>query len=127
MKLRIKGNSIRLRLTQSEVQRLGKEGKVTETIKFGSTAFRQLNYTLEKSDSPIIRASYNLNEIKIILPILIADNWIQSNTISIKETIQDKGEETLILIEKDFKCLKSRPNEEENDMYPHPEEGTSAC
>ena len=65
MKLRIKGNSIRFRLTQSEVQQLATVGKVTETLKFGPTTFGQLNYTIQKVDSTLIEASYNLNEIKI--------------------------------------------------------------
>ncbi|MFK7983205.1 MAG: hypothetical protein AB8G86_24710 [Saprospiraceae bacterium] len=127
MKLRIKGNSVRLRLTQSEVQQLATEGKVTEILKFGPTAFRQLNYTVQKSDSTFIGASYNLNEITVMLPTSIADDWVHSDKISLEQTINAEGEEILILIEKDFKCLKARPNEEERDMYPHPAEGTLAC
>ncbi len=121
MKLRIKGNSIRFRLTQSEVQQLAAEGKVTETLKLGPT----LNYTIQKNDAAFIEASYKLNEIKINLPISITDNWVHSNKVSIEQTINGDGEDILILIEKDFKCLKARPHEA--DMYPHPAEGTLAC
>lgn len=123
MKLRIKGNSIRFRLTQSEVEQLAAEGKVTQTLKLGPT----LNYTIQKSDAAFIDADYNLNEIKINLPISIADDWAHSNKVSIEQTINGDGEDILILVEKDFKCLKVRPHEEEGDMYPHPAQDTLAC
>jgi hypothetical protein len=36
MKLRLQGNSVRLRLTRSEVERLRETGLVEESIEFGS-------------------------------------------------------------------------------------------
>ncbi len=105
------------------VPQLAAEGKVTETLKLGPI----LNYTIQKNDAAFIEASYKLNEIKINLPISITDDWVHSNKVSIEQTINRDGEDILILIEKDFKCLKARPHETEGDMYPHPAEGTLAC
>jgi len=43
MKLRIRGNSLRLRLLRGEVQQFGETGRVTETIQFGASPAAQLS------------------------------------------------------------------------------------
>ncbi|WP_375587860.1 DUF7009 family protein [Flagellimonas aurea] len=40
MKIRIKGNSIRFRLTQSEVKQLSETGSIIETTEFGPSKFQ---------------------------------------------------------------------------------------
>jgi len=46
MKLRIKGNSIRLRLLKSEVEKFAEDGRISDETSFGKNAFR---YTLAMS------------------------------------------------------------------------------
>jgi hypothetical protein len=47
VKLRIQGNSLRLRLNRSDVEQFRETGILTESLRFGSGA--QLTYTLETS------------------------------------------------------------------------------
>ncbi len=49
MKLRIQGNSVRLRLTKTEVAQIGKVGTVKETVEFGTAPHQQFVYALTSS------------------------------------------------------------------------------
>jgi len=126
MKIRILGNSIRLRLTQSEVQTFLEIGKVKERIKFGPPSFKQLTYSVQKADIPLIHAAFSLNEISILIPSLVADQWAKSDQVSLAKQMLIGEEEYLkVLVEKDFKCLTHRGGEDETDMYPHPNKDSS--
>ena len=43
------------------------------------------------------------------------------------EQVLDDGAKLAILVEKDFACLAPREGEDESDMFPHPDAGSSAC
>jgi hypothetical protein len=67
MKLRIKGSSLRLRLTQGEVQSLESAGEVAEQVHFGGGA--RLTYRLRTdTQSREISATYGDNVIDIRVP-----------------------------------------------------------
>ncbi len=118
MKLRIKGDSIRLRLNQSEVRQFGSRGKLKEKIHFGHNV---LSYSLEQKPSGNLEALFNGNHLKVYVPSDIAHNWINSDQTSLKNTITLKADRALqILVEKDFKCLDPRLNEDESDNFPNP-------
>lgn len=120
MKLRIKGNSIRLRLTQSEVAALGKTGQVSESLDFGSGG--QLAYVLVASETANkLSATFANGCLQVSVPTSEARDWIDSETIGLEE----KDTLPAILIEKDFACMTERPGEDESDMFPNP--GTTAC
>lgn len=127
MKLRILDNSLRLRLSQTEVLALANEGRVEASIQFpGGTALR---YCLE-TDSALttIEAHLKGQTMLVQLPTAMAHDWANSNTISLRASNPLTGQEELsILIEKDFKCLTDRPHEDESDLFPHPKEGDIAC
>jgi len=127
MKLRVRNNSIRLRLTQTEVAAFAMSGAVEETIEFGLTADKRLIYRVEQAAVEIVRADFAEGKITISVPASQADNWAKTNKIGIKAE-QDLGDgKTLkILIEKDFACLDVREGEDESDAFPHPEQRT-AC
>jgi len=119
MKIRILENSVRLRLTQSEVEQLAKDGMVRQAINFGSSA---LHYSIRKAEIEEIKGSYESNEILISVPVKTVDNWYNSDRVSLLNVVSTNKEETLkILIEKDFKCLTVRTGEDESDMFPNPE------
>lgn len=119
MKLRIRGNSIRLRLLRGEVAQLAATGKVSETIDFGAA---QLVYTLAATGSSNkISANLAENEITIFVPDAQARDWAESNEVSLAAEQRITQTATLqILIEKDFVCL-DRPDDADNpDAFPHP-------
>lgn len=119
MKIRILENSLRLRLSQSEVQQLNTRGDVKQRINFGLSA---LKYSIIKKEIESIKSLYQSNEILILVPAKMVEDWANSDLISLQESISINEEENLkILIEKDFKCLTVRAGEDESDLFPNPE------
>jgi hypothetical protein len=116
MKLRIRGNSIRLRLTQSEVETFETVGAVEESVNFGNQDKPDFCYVLEKSGTQNLQASFDDGKITVSVPKAIADGWVNSEQVGIEG---DDGE-LQILIEKDFACLTPRKGEDESDNFPHP-------
>lgn len=128
MKLRIKGNSIRLRLTQAEVQEFQEQGVVEEVVKFGNTDSNKVHYLIQISSGNEISAMYESNKMIVNIPKLIAEKWTTSDQIGFDHKMTlNENENLFILVEKDFKCLQPREHEDENDMFPHPAEGTLKC
>ncbi len=122
MKIRIKDNSLRLRLTQGEVKTMEEDGKVAAQIQFGPTAEHILRYSLEKVAIAAPQVEYDASAIRVMLPIDQANLWATSDQISIATVIPIADQLHLdLLIEKDFKCLTVRPGEDESDMFPNPD------
>jgi 3-methyladenine DNA glycosylase Mpg len=119
MKLRIRGNSVRLRLTQSEVAEFDRTGRVEEAVEFGPTA---LVYALEASAADEIGATFENNRLRVLVPRAEAADWVNSDRTGI-DARQTSGEKSLrILVEKDYACRQARPDEDETDAFPAPPE-----
>ena len=124
MKLRVLDNSIRLRLTQTEVEKVKTDGLVRGRVRFaGSNTF---DYVLESSPATVKpEAHLSNNVLSVRVPQMDIENWAGSDQVAIRsEQVLDDGEQLSILIEKDFHCLSPREGEDETDMYPHPDAGT---
>ena len=107
MKIRIKDNSIRLRLTQTEVETFGKTGMVESVTEFGgNNAFR---YRLVKTGNEV-RSLYENGAISIHVPDSVADDWVNSEEVG----ISNRDLSPTILVEKDFACLTVREGEDES-------------
>ena len=122
MKLRINGNSIRLRLLRSEVEKLGATGAVSEAVRFGPNGSDTFQYTLSISyDADSISARFAANEMIVLVPANITYNWTKGDAVSLAaEQRIDENEPLTILIEKDFVCL-DRPEDPDNaDAFPRP-------
>lgn len=125
MKLRIKGNSIRLRLSQSEVSNLAENAKVEDSISFGH---ERLTYALTTSnEAKETAAQFKDGRIEIIVPAPVAAQWTKTEQVGFgaEQNLPD-GETLKILVEKDFACLTEREGEDETDAFPHPQIG-QAC
>jgi hypothetical protein len=121
MKLRIRRNSIRLRLTKSEVEHLGDTGNVEDAVVFGA-ATPGFRYELRTaSDYDTTRAKFDENCLSISIPSEEARSWIDSEQIGI-EAMQPIGDNKFlrILVEKDFACLTERVGEDDTDAFPNP-------
>ncbi|MBI1357473.1 MAG: hypothetical protein GC160_24290 [Acidobacteria bacterium] len=118
MKLRLKGDTIRLRLTQGEVARLMAEGCVEESTRVGSSALR---YGLRRDpDLTVLEADFRDGCIEVRVPAAQASRWGESGEEGIREAVRSRdGSVTKVLIEKDFACLKPRGGEDE-DCFPNP-------
>jgi hypothetical protein len=119
MKLRIKGNSIRLRLLRSEVEKFADNGRISEETNFGANS---LGYTLAMSrDVESIVGRFDSNEITVLMPEKIARDWTTDNNVGFEIEQSIGPNETLtIIVEKDFVCI-DRPNDpDREDAYPNP-------
>lgn len=130
MKLRISGNSIRLRLTKSDIAQFAAAGKVEEVVEFG-LAKPALSYRLDKTEeADTVSASFEDNCLKISIPAPDAEEWVKSERVGI-ESAQLIGDNNVlrILIEKDFACLEIRAGEDDFDTFKNPlaESKTEKC
>ena len=122
MKLRIKGNTLRLRLLKSEIERLAHADVVTDEIRFGVDTDQALKYSIAASDGvEVVTAQFSDNQILILIPESDALDWTTTDRVGIEAT-QDVGGNTelYILLEKDFECT-SRPDDPDRaDAFPNP-------
>lgn len=118
MKLRIKGNSIRLRLTRSEVSQFLKENNYSETTDFGQQI---LKYSLIASESTSdLDVSFENNHIRVIIPFSQKMEWAADDKVGFTFTKEiSKGKTIIIKVEKDFVCL-DETEEDQSDNYPNP-------
>ena len=121
MKLRIRGNSIRLRLKRGEVESLAAGNKLIEETEFPGTVF---SYSLELSDNEDMVASFDNGRIEISMPREIIPEWADTDLVTLYTEQELPDESKLeILVEKDFTCLEPghhRNCEDDQDTYPHP-------
>ena len=118
MKLRIQGNSLRLRLSRPEVAQLSASGRVEDSIRFGPGA--SLAYSLESSpDLQAAQALYENGALRVRIPRGAANEWTATDRVGLdgEQPIGD-GKLLSIVVEKDFKCIHgSTPDP---DAYPNP-------
>ncbi len=124
MKLRLRKNSIRLRLLQSEIRSLAKSGGVSEKILFAPD--KSLKYSVNISDDAReISASFQNGDVRIEIPKFLAEKWIESDQIGLENNqFIDNNLSLKIVLEKDFSCPE-RPLDPDNaDAFANPK---SSC
>ena len=117
MKLRFHGNTLRLRLSQSDVTRLAETGRVEEQVMFAPK--QTLVYVIEsgvvEGGGDEIRASFENGRIRVTLPAAVAKHWVESDETG----IESSGGPLTVLVEKDFQCLH-RDGDKDGDAFPNP-------
>jgi hypothetical protein len=118
MKIRIKGNSIRIRLTKTEVENFGKLGVLEDATEFGGS---RLVYAIEsKSTIDQMQASFENNRITVWIPENIQKEWVSTERIGFENKFDiGDNKQLFLLIEKDFVCLDNT-FEDQSDNYPNP-------
>lgn len=127
MKLRIRDNSVRLRLMRGEVDTLRDDGIVRARTAFPGGG--EFVYEVESSPAIVNPGAFlSGSKITVRLPESHVREWADSEQVSIAGEQRHKNGETLdILVEKDFACLAPREGEDESDMFPHPQAGEAEC
>jgi hypothetical protein len=125
MKIRIKGNFIRYRLTQSEVKSLSEGGKLAESTCFGPKEGQTFTYALEPRDGiEALQATFVDGKITLFLPSESAQSWHADPRVGFEnEQEVAPGIFLKMLLEKDFACLDDT-HEDQADKYPNP---NAAC
>lgn len=118
MKIRIKENSVRFRLTRSEVDQVCTKGSYTEHTEFDTAHF---TYGVNvKEDISDLMADFMGNAIILNLPKHFIKEWQQTDRVGFERQIPLKNGKTLLaLLEKDFVCMDDN-REDQSDNYPNP-------
>jgi hypothetical protein len=118
MKLRINGNSVRLRLSRSEVEKLSVDAYLEEHTSFGSNTFV---YALQSKDGgDEFFAEFVGGKITVFIPGSLIKDWAVNDVTGFNARMRVNDSESLyILVEKDFKCL-DETTEDQSDNYENP-------
>lgn len=125
MKLRLRKNSVRLRLLKSEIAQLKEKGFVSEEIRFNTN--QSITYTIQvENNKSKITSRFENDKITISVPSILAKPWIETEKVGLEQyQIINEKLRLRILLEKDFICL-TRPIDGDNmDSFPNPE--TKTC
>jgi hypothetical protein len=116
MKLRIRGDSIRLRLTRGEVADLVAKGRVAEHTHLPAGAgFR---YELRTdSGARAVAATFDAGVLGILVPKAAAEAWAQSEEVGIRAEVPLAEGALAVLVEKDYPCLTVRTGEDDSDAF----------
>ena len=124
MKLRMKGDSLRLRVSPSELSRLLQSGRIEETVHFGPQADAKLTYALlASSENPVqatqLTVRYQSQEIAVVVSIDHARSWAENSDVGLYANISFGAGQLELAIEKDFACL-DKDEAENQDTFPNP-------
>jgi len=121
MKLRIRGDSLRLRLKRGEVDQIAAGGSIVEETHFPDSV---LTYRLDVSEDDDMSANFERGSLVISLPKSKVSDWAGSDEVSLSAEQKLAGAGSLsLLVEKDFSCLEPghhRDGEDDEDTFPHP-------
>ena len=133
MKLRIRGDSIRLRLTRHEVEELSWAGRVEQTLHFGPLPRQALVYAVQFGAAEVLSGEFRpgdggASRLVITIPEPAGRAWCGGGAVGLssEQPLGPAGGTLRLLIEKDFACLDRRPGAEDADAYPNPTAGRAA-
>lgn len=127
MKLRIRGNSIRLRLQRAEVAALARDGVLRDTLVLGPDPGEGWHYGITLTDADFVGVRHKAGDLAVLLPRAVALELAGTDRVGVEAEISVAPETTLrVLIEKDYQCLVDRPGEDDRDAFQNPDSG-KAC
>jgi hypothetical protein len=126
MKLRLLDDSIRLRLSRSEVVSAREHGSVESQTRFADGSV--FTYALEASrDASGASASYHRDRMVVKLPASEVVAWANDDeAVSLRGEVRlADGGQLKVLVEKDFRCRVPQGEEDQSDLFQNPE--PTAC
>jgi hypothetical protein len=118
MKLRIKGNSIRFRLTKPEVAQLRGGASLRDSTEFAPAQL--LTCVLEPAAAiTAMQAGFRDGTVSVRLPESDVRGWADTDTVALYGQVGVLE----VSVEKDFRCLTRAGSGEEAGAFPNPHEG----
>jgi hypothetical protein len=125
MKLRIRGNSVRLRVSKTELSQLASAGVAEDAVQFGPGAV--LRYGVQVRAGGAVTAELAGDMVRVFVPKASIEHWLKPDEVSIEgEQAIGNGEFLKILVEKDYTCLAPRSGEDDSDLFANPQKRQSA-
>ncbi len=119
MKIRIRGNSVRFRLTKKEVKAMQEKGFYAEETFFHSNSIFRYELVAREGLNAL-HAEFEANCIRMLMPAKDAAVWHDNDQVGFENTIDNGMEGGLfLLLEKDFVCIDNT-FEDQSDNYPNP-------
>ena len=117
MKLRIHEDSVRLRLTRSEVSALGSDGLVESSLVLPpATTFR---FRLETGDA--FSVSLDDAALTVVVPESAVAGWVGTDEdVGIYGDVRADDASVSVIVEKDFNTFIPRPDVDPDEYYPNP-------
>ncbi len=126
MKLRINGNSLRLRVSPLEVVRLFETGRLDETVHLSPDQGAYLTYSLEHSpQAAAMGIRYTPQQVTVVVSSDAARQWANGPDVGIYGATPTADGLLQLAVEKDFACL-DKGAAENSDTFPNPRQG-AAC
>lgn len=125
MKLRLRGDSLRLRLTKLEVTTLRNQGWWQDASTLGPDGGPRLVYRVESADAEKPALSFTPGTETIVTVMLPSSDvviWAESSKVGL---YFDAPWGLKVAVEKDFHCLDPRRDEDESDNYHNPNADSS--
>jgi Family of unknown function (DUF7009) len=121
MKLRLLNDSIRLRLSRSEVVAADEQGVVEGRTQLPDGAV--FTYAVEALKTGPASASYVRNRMVVRFPAAEISAWANDDeAVSLSGELKlPEGGPLRVLVEKDFKCVTPRGDEDQSDLFKNPE------
>jgi hypothetical protein len=120
MKLRIKGNSVRVRLDRRDLEGLIAHGRIEDAVRFGQgQAFR---YTVEVGSAPRERprVCYDAGRLLMRINPVDAESWLAGDRVGFDHDQAVDGGVLRVILEKDFACIDRPAGEEADDAFAFP-------
>ena len=118
MKIRINGNSVRMRISKTELDKFTKTGLLEESTQFGNTTFKYALKTQPGLEN--LHSTYFDNTITIFVPEAMRPKWADPDIIGFDHNLDiGNGKTLFLLIEKDFACIDNAL-EDQSDNFVNP-------
>jgi hypothetical protein len=119
MKLRIRGNSVRMRVTKAELAQIAAAGHAEDSVRFSPDAL--MRYCITVDDTATVAARLEGPLLTVTVPRSALSRWLEPEQVSIVGEQDIGGPQMLkILVEKDFECLAPRAGEDDSDLFVNP-------
>jgi hypothetical protein len=129
MKLRIKGDSLRLRISPGEMSLLLQHGRIEETVHFGPEHDAKLTYALLASaDHPAqgeaMKLLYRPQAISVVVAAIQVRTWANGTEVGMYAEVNTGEGQLELAVEKDFACL-DKGTADNQDTFPNPSQRTT--
>jgi hypothetical protein len=126
MKLRIRSNSVRVRLDQEDLAELIEHGRVLDALHFGAGSSHTFAYAVVIGAAPSAhpRADYSSGFLVVTIDRGDAEAWSRGNQVGFDHEQAVPGGTVRVILEKDFACLDRPEGDSAEDAWalPNPSE-----
>lgn len=118
MKIRIKENSLRIRLLKSEVDKLEAEGYLEAETTFVNNKLVYALESIEEGDQ--LSVDFMDNKITMFVPLSLLKGWAQNSVVGFNAQMPlTENGSLFLLLEKDFVCTDAT-TEDQSDNFLNP-------